>query len=511
MKNLERKIAFLLVLITTTVSAQIGVGTKTPHTDAMLEVKSTNKGLLLPRLSLVSTSSVEPLSAHVEGMSVYNTANTGDVTPGYYYNDGAKWVRLASGLVADASDTTNGLVRLAGDLSGTATAPTIAANAVTTDKIADGAVTVPKLNLGTATAGQVLKYNGTTWVAADDAGLITTTVSNAVASGALTTTVNGVDATPVTLPVPTDASDLANGILRLAGDLAGTAEAPTITNSAVISKVLNSFASGAGTISATDTVLGAIQKLDGNDALKAPLASPTFTGDAIAETATAGDNDTSLATTAFVTNAVTAAAPNASITVIGKILLAGDLTGTHLLPTIAADAVTSEKILDKTIVADDIDDNTITSVKLATNLSFPGTENITLPSGTTAQRPTTPSNGMLRYNDTTDKFEMYQNSVWVNVDATPANKVLSVVADYTSVATDDTILVDVPTGGATVTLPAAATNNGKILIIKKVDDDTDVLTFNTSVKVTASVSFTTLNYSTTLKIQSDGTNWWLIN
>jgi hypothetical protein len=42
-------------------------------------------------------------------------------------------------------------------------------------------------------------------------------------------------------------------------------------------------------------------------ALKAPLASPAFSGNPTAPTPTAGDNDTSIATTAFVTNAVTAA------------------------------------------------------------------------------------------------------------------------------------------------------------------------------------------------------------
>jgi hypothetical protein len=40
------------------------------------------------------------------------------------------------------------------------------------------------------------------------------------------------------------------------------------------------------------------------DTLKAPLASPTFTGTVIAPTPTAGDNSTKVATTAFVTNAV---------------------------------------------------------------------------------------------------------------------------------------------------------------------------------------------------------------
>jgi hypothetical protein len=44
--------------------------------------------------------------------------------------------------------------------------------------------------------------------------------------------------------------------------------------------------------------------VDAADALKAPLASPVFTGNPSAPTPTAGDNDTSIATTAFVTAAV---------------------------------------------------------------------------------------------------------------------------------------------------------------------------------------------------------------
>jgi hypothetical protein len=47
-------------------------------------------------------------------------------------------------------------------------------------------------------------------------------------------------------------------------------------------------------------------------AAKAPLASPALTGNPTAPTATAGDNDTSIATTAFVQTAVAAKAPLAS-------------------------------------------------------------------------------------------------------------------------------------------------------------------------------------------------------
>jgi hypothetical protein len=65
-----------------------------------------------------------------------------------------------------------------------------------------------------------------------------------------------------------DATDAVKGKIQLAGDLAGTAAAPTITNAAVIGKVLTGYTAGAGTVAATDNILQAIQKVDGNVAGK---------------------------------------------------------------------------------------------------------------------------------------------------------------------------------------------------------------------------------------------------
>lgn len=57
----------------------------------------------------------------------------------------------------------------------------------------------------------------------------------------------------------------------------------SFTDAAVSGKLITGFSSGAGTVAGTDTILQAINKLDGNVALKAPLASPTFSGTVILE------------------------------------------------------------------------------------------------------------------------------------------------------------------------------------------------------------------------------------
>ena len=53
---------------------------------------------------------------------------------------------------------------------------------------------------------------------------------------------------------------------NLTGEATSTGNAVTLTNSAVIGKVITGYVSGAGTVAATDTLLQAIQKLNGNTA-----------------------------------------------------------------------------------------------------------------------------------------------------------------------------------------------------------------------------------------------------
>ncbi|MBB1140229.1 hypothetical protein [Myroides sp. WP-1] len=90
-------LGFLFSVLSTVAVAQTKVGgTPTINANAMLEIEASNKGLLLPRLELVSTTDFAPLQAHVAGMTVYNTKRQNDVVPGFYYNDGTKWQQMVT-------------------------------------------------------------------------------------------------------------------------------------------------------------------------------------------------------------------------------------------------------------------------------------------------------------------------------------------------------------------------------------------------------------------------------
>ncbi|MDN5356162.1 MAG: trimeric autotransporter adhesin [Rikenellaceae bacterium] len=97
-----KKLAIILIVLISllmgnNINAQnLGIGPDTfdPDESAGVEMRFTNKGLLIPRVALTSTSSASPITSPANSLLVYNTATTGDVTPGYYYWNGSKWMRL---------------------------------------------------------------------------------------------------------------------------------------------------------------------------------------------------------------------------------------------------------------------------------------------------------------------------------------------------------------------------------------------------------------------------------
>ena len=75
--------------------AQIKVGNNpnTINSNSILELESTNKGLLIPRIVLNSLSSVSPLTGTVPaGMLIYSSG--GSVSDGFYFWNGTSWLSV---------------------------------------------------------------------------------------------------------------------------------------------------------------------------------------------------------------------------------------------------------------------------------------------------------------------------------------------------------------------------------------------------------------------------------
>ena len=70
-------------------SGAAGIGTATPNSSSLLEIKSTTKGLLIPRMTQTQRNAI---ASPAKGLLIYQTSNT----PGFYYYDGAAWDAVSS-------------------------------------------------------------------------------------------------------------------------------------------------------------------------------------------------------------------------------------------------------------------------------------------------------------------------------------------------------------------------------------------------------------------------------
>ena len=76
--------------------SQVGVGTANPAASAAIEVASTSKGFLLPRMTATQRASI---SNPVQGLLVFQT----DGDAGFYYYNGLEWISLITGLAPNTA------------------------------------------------------------------------------------------------------------------------------------------------------------------------------------------------------------------------------------------------------------------------------------------------------------------------------------------------------------------------------------------------------------------------
>ncbi|WP_139925094.1 hypothetical protein [Hymenobacter sp. DG01] len=92
-----------LITMAGTVRAQtgsVGIGVAVPNASAALDISSTSKGLLPPRLTLAQRDAIV---TPAEGLIVYQTDNT----PGIYQRTATSWVRMVADNLGDHTATQN--------------------------------------------------------------------------------------------------------------------------------------------------------------------------------------------------------------------------------------------------------------------------------------------------------------------------------------------------------------------------------------------------------------------
>lgn len=93
-----KQILFLLLLIATPVFGQVGVNTTNPDPSSMLDISATNKGVLVPRVSLpnVTTTMLDGTNTAATGLLIWNTnaTTTGGNGVGFYFFNGTQWMPI---------------------------------------------------------------------------------------------------------------------------------------------------------------------------------------------------------------------------------------------------------------------------------------------------------------------------------------------------------------------------------------------------------------------------------
>ncbi|WAC42515.1 hypothetical protein [Pedobacter sp. SL55] len=473
----------MLAIGVQTVSAQVKIGDNptTVNKASILELEHSSKGLLFPRVNLTNTTSwgLAAGSTPVAGMVVYNTKTvatgfSGTVAypallpdgTGLYYWDGNGWV-AAKGMKGDA-----GVVGVQG-MPGTTGTP--------------GTPGTP----GGPAAGITIVTNDTgTWVYNPTTNTWTNINGSAGAAGATgaagpqgATGANGADGKSVTGGAGTPG---ATGATGTNGDTY-----IDVTNGDVYTYNGTTW-NVTGNIKGATGAAGPQGATGANGADGKSVTGGAGTPGATGATGTSGDSYID------VTNGDVYTYNGTTWNVTGNIKGATGVAGaTGATGTFVA------------TVDNGLNFSTPTNIQLGGVLTQPIT---TITTNTTAGSNTLAIAGLQASNNTTDKIVVADATTGVlRVKDANASKVVKINTAYSALADDATILADATSAPFTLTIPTAASSAGRIITIRKVDVTSNLLTFSQTIKLNEVDTFTGVNYSTTIRIQSDGTDWYMID
>jgi len=94
-------VVFFIFGYLTTFAQNVGINSdgSVPNSSAMLDVSSTTKGLLIPRMTQ-SQRDLIPTSASTTGLLIYQTNNT----PGFYFYNSSSWTPINNLVIREVAD-----------------------------------------------------------------------------------------------------------------------------------------------------------------------------------------------------------------------------------------------------------------------------------------------------------------------------------------------------------------------------------------------------------------------
>ena len=173
---------FFAITISMYSSAQVGIGTSNPDASAALEIQSTSRGLLIPKLSKIQRDAI---NSPAVGLLLYQTDNN----PGfYYYNASNTWIRIGSNNTSNIAANTASITANINDIA--LKAPLASPTFTGTPSLPTGTTGITQSPANNSTAIATTAYVDN--AASTASGVPYTGASGPVNLGAYDLTVNGI-------------------------------------------------------------------------------------------------------------------------------------------------------------------------------------------------------------------------------------------------------------------------------------------------------------------------------
>ena len=543
---------------------KIGTNPGNKQASAVLELESTTKGFLMPRMSPAQMASI---SNPAVGLQIYNTTDSCI----YVYRGISGWYSTCGGFNAWSLFGNTGINPTTNFLGTTDGQPLVLKTNATERLRIDAAGNINQTGSGavnltgfvTANAGATITgpVAGAGFVNINTVGANTTNIGTAIS----TTNINGNNLYFPALPTGSLTTDAIIGVNRATGKADTLNIASIVSNSFTanngLTKTGSNVALGGPLVANTniDQATFSLTLANGTTNINATGTGATNVGNATSTTTVLGATNVNSTGTAATTigNASSAVTINGTTGVTGVTSIN---TGASATATNIGNAASTTTVLGATNV------NTGTSAT-ATNIgNAASTTNI---NGTTLNVTSLASgaltDSLVSVNPTTGKINrlsvanVVSNSFTANngltktgsnvqlggalVQATAItqagfdinysggnvaigqttspNSTLQltgsmgvsyqkVTSNYTITALDLIVLANATSGALTLTLPtASATLKGRTYSIGKSDETTNSVTFSPALSLTETTTISSINFARKYRVVCDGTNWWI--